>query len=76
MSSLLFIAFIAMMSGLFVIFELSPFDMATDILKKSAKKEQPLNERIKALTGKKKKKGLKKLKQFILNISYYLMIGQ
>ncbi|MDN5308419.1 MAG: hypothetical protein PWP16_1782 [Eubacteriaceae bacterium] len=61
MSSLLFIAFISMMSGLFITFELSPFDMATDVLKKSAKKEQALNEKIKALTGKKKKKGLKKL---------------
>ena len=61
MNSLLFIAFIAMMSGLVITFGLSPFDMATDILKKSVKKEQSLNERIKALTGKKKKKGLKKL---------------
>jgi len=61
MSSLLFVAFIAMISGLFITFKLSPFDMAMDILKKNAKKEQTLNERIKALTGKKKKKGLKKL---------------
>jgi Flp pilus assembly protein TadB len=61
MISLLFVAFIIMTVGLFLAFKVSPVEMATDIFKKRTIKEKPLNDKIKALTSKKKKRGLKKL---------------
>ncbi|MBF4692282.1 type II secretion system F family protein [Fusibacter ferrireducens] len=61
MNSLLFIAFIIMAVGFFVILDLSPFEMASDVFNKSITKELPLNEKIKTLTSKKKSRGLKKL---------------
>ena len=61
MNSMLFIAFLAMVIGLFLTLKISPHALLDDILRKRQIKEPALNDRIKALTSKKQKKGLKKL---------------
>lgn len=61
MNSLLFISFVAMVTGLFLILNLSLPDMATELSHHQATKEKSLNGKIKELTTNKKKKGIKKL---------------
>ncbi|MBS7528518.1 hypothetical protein KHM83_17670 [Fusibacter paucivorans] len=61
MNSMLFIAFLAMVIGFFLTLKISPHALLDDILRKRQIKEPALNDRIKALTSKKQKKGLKKL---------------
>lgn len=61
MNSLLFVAFMVMMLGFFLVLNLSPFEMVKTITKLKKLKEKSLNTRIKELTSKKKKKGIKKL---------------
>ncbi len=50
-----------MMLGFFLVLNLSPFEMVKTITKLKKLKEKSLNTRIKELTSKKKKKGIKKL---------------
>src|SRR5665648_168713 len=61
LNSLLFVAFMVMMLGFFLVLNLSPFEMVKTIAKLKKLKEKSLNTRIKELTSKKKKKGIKKL---------------
>ncbi len=61
MNSLLLISFVAMVTGLFLLLNLSLPDMAIELSHHQATKEKSLNGKIKELTTNKKKKGIKKL---------------
>jgi len=60
-NSLLLISFVAMVTGLFLLLNLSLPDMAIELSHHQATKEKSLNGKIKELTTNKKKKGIKKL---------------
>jgi Flp pilus assembly protein TadB len=61
MNIMILIAFLGLVTGSFFLLETSPFKMANDISKLFQNKNQSLKNKIKEVTNKKKKKGLKKL---------------
>jgi len=61
MNIMILIAFLGLVTGSLLLLETSPFKMANDISKLFQNKNQSLKSKIKEVTNKKKKKGLKKL---------------
>lgn len=61
MNMMLFVAFMGLVMGLFLVLEISPYDFILDLSKFKNKREKSLASKIKELTSKKKKKGLKLL---------------
>lgn len=61
MNSMIFIAFIGLITGSLILLETSPIEMIHEISKLFDRKEQTLKSKIKQATSTKKKKGLKLL---------------
>lgn len=61
MNSMLFIAFLGLIAGFFLMLNISPFDLIRDFSINKSGIEKALNARIKELTSNKKRMGIKKL---------------
>lgn len=61
MNSMIFIAFVGLITGAFLLIGTSPFEMLNDLSSLSQAKDESMKTKIEKITHKKKKKGLKKL---------------
>lgn len=61
MTLLLFIAFIGMIAGAFIIFSISPLEFIDNIIKRFGRKDNSIKARITAVTQKKRAKGIRLL---------------
>jgi len=63
MNSMILMAFTIMVGGVFLLLDLSPFDLIDDLSKLKPKKKESLKKRIEYLTKKRKRKGIKSMIQ-------------